>query len=107
MTDGSLCLGSPSQQKLALTRNPTLPGFVKACVIPYLYGFSFREKHGFLPFGDLKHGVPGIRQDFAEIFGIKDGKAAMLLVKLAGMKKRIANEHPCPLWERASFESMP
>jgi hypothetical protein len=96
MTDGSLCLGSPSRQKLALGRDPTLPGFVRLCVIPYFYGFSFREKHKSLPFGDLKHGSQGLRQDFAEIFGIKDGKAAIQMVKLAGMKKRIANKRPCP-----------
>ncbi len=96
MTDGSLCLGSPTRQMLALKMEPTLPGFIKLCVIPYLYGFSFREKHGILPFGDLGHGAQGLRHDFAEIFGIKDENAAMQLVRLAGMKKRIANKQPCP-----------
>lgn len=96
MTDGSLCLGSPTRQKLALSKNATLPGFFKSCVIPYLYGFSFRERHGFLPFGELKHGTRGLRDDFAKIFKIKDENAAMQMVKLAGMKKRLANKRPCP-----------
>ncbi|MBN2511874.1 MAG: hypothetical protein JXB18_02940 [Sedimentisphaerales bacterium] len=100
MANGSLCLGSPSQQKLALRREPTLPGFVKLCVVPYLYGFAFREKHRFLPFGELKHGKQGLRQDFAEIFSVKDERVAMQMVRLAGMRKRIANKLQCPCGSR-------
>lgn len=94
--DGSLCLGSPVRQHLELTKNPTLPGFVKFCVIPYLYGFSYREKHGQLPFGELDHGMKGIRQDFAELFGVKAHEAAVRMVGLAGMKRPPANKRPCP-----------
>ena len=94
--DGSLCLGSPVRQHLGLTKSPTLPGFVKNCVIPYLYGFSYREKHGRLPFGELDHGMKGIRSDFAELFGVKSHEAAVKMVELAGMKKRDANKRPCP-----------
>jgi hypothetical protein len=94
--DGSLCLGSPVRQHLELTKAPTLPGFVKTCVIPFLYGFSYREKHGRLPFGELDHGMKGIRKDFATLFGVKDEKAAEQMVRLAGTKKRDANKHPCP-----------
>jgi hypothetical protein len=96
MPNGSLCLGSPTRQKMALKREPTLPGFFALCIVPYLYGFSFREKHKFLPFGDLKHGAQGLREDFAEIFHIKDEKAAMQMVNLAGIKKRLANKLSCP-----------
>ena len=94
--DGSLCLGSPVRQHIALAKSPTLSGFVKSCVIPYLYGFSYREKHGRLPFGELDHGMKGVRKDFAELFGIKDEKAADQMVLLAGMKKRDANKQQCP-----------
>ena len=94
--DGSLCLGSPVRQHLELSRSPTLPGFVQLCVIPYLYGFSFREKHGKLPFGELDHGKKGIRNDFAELFGVTNHDAAVRMVQLASMKKRDANKRPCP-----------
>lgn len=94
--DGSLCLGSPVRQHLELSKSPTLPGFLQRCVIPYLYGFSFREKHGELPFGELDHGITGIRHDFAELFGVNSQEAAVRMVELAGMKKRDANKRPCP-----------
>jgi len=94
--DGSLCLGSPARQHLELIKSPTLPGFMKLCAIPFLYGFSFREKHGQLPFGELDHGLKGIRQDFAEVFGVKDHQAAVQMVQLASIKKSIANKRPCP-----------
>lgn len=93
--DGSLCLGSPIRQQLQLMRSPTLRGFVELCVIPYLYGFTFREKHGELPFGELDHGMEGIAKDLAELFGVKS-HAALKMVKLAGMKKRDANKRDCP-----------
>lgn len=94
--DGSLCLGSPVRQQLELKKAPTLPGFVQACVIPYLYGFSYREKHGRLPFGELEHGLKGIHKDFATLFGVQTEKAAEQMVRLAGMKKRPANKNRCP-----------
>jgi len=94
--DGSLCLGSPARQQLALVSAPSLPAFVKSCVIPYLYGFSYREKHGDLPFGELDHGMKGIRKDLATLFGVSGEKVAEEMVRLAGMKKRDANKHRCP-----------
>lgn len=94
--DHSLCLGSPVRQQLALSKSPTLPGFIRSCVIPYLYGFSYREKHGELPFGELDHGMKGIRNDLADLFGVQDRKAVEQMVYLAGMKKRNANKRPCP-----------
>lgn len=94
--DGSLCLGSPARQYLELNKAPTLPGFVRTCLIPYLYGFSYREKHGRLPFGELDHGMKGIMKDLAALFGIDDEKSAQEMVRLAGMKKRNANKRRCP-----------
>jgi hypothetical protein len=94
--NGSLCLGSPARQYLELKKGPTLLGFVTTCLIPYLYGFSYREKHGRLPFGELDHGIKGIQRDLAALFGIDDEKAAEEMVRLAGMKKRDANKQRCP-----------
>jgi len=98
--DGCLCLGSPARLHLELKKAPTLPGFVKSCLIPYLYGYSYREKHGRLPFGELEHGMKGIRNDFAALFGVASEQAAKEMVRLAGMKKRVANKQPCPCGSR-------
>ncbi len=94
--DSSLCLGSPTRQRLALSERPTLLTFIQKCVIPYLYAFSYFQKYGVLPFGDLAHGLKGIRQDYASLFGVKDEDAAGKMVRLASMKKRSANKYPCP-----------
>ncbi len=96
LTDGALCLGAPTRQRLLLLDAPTLPAFVERVVIPYLYGYSFHEKHGGMPFGELAHGLAGIRQDFAALFGVESEAAGEEFVRLAGMKKRAANKYPCP-----------
>lgn len=58
---GDLCLGSPTRLLLIARESATLPRFVDRCVIPYLYGYSYFEKHRTMPFGDLEHGAVGIR----------------------------------------------
>lgn len=94
--DGTLCLGSPLRQKLELAKDPTLVGFVRTCLIPYLYGYSYREKHGSLPFGELEHGKEGLRDDFTVFFGLRNDRAAEQMVWLTGLKKREANKYACP-----------
>lgn len=101
LTHGALCLGSPTRQRLELVRSPTLLTFVNRCVVPYLYGFSYRERHREPPFGELGHGLAGIRQDFAALFGVVDHDAAEELVRLASLKKRIANKCPFPCGSKA------
>jgi hypothetical protein len=94
--DGTLCLGSPARLRLALGDNPTLPRYVKKCVLPYLYSFSHFQRHGVLPFGQLDHGLNGIRQDYASLLGVTSEKAAQEMVGLASFRKRKANKLPCP-----------
>ncbi|RYD66774.1 MAG: hypothetical protein EOP84_30975, partial [Verrucomicrobiaceae bacterium] len=57
--DGSFCLGSPMNLAMRLARNPTFGGFVKTCLIPYLYGVAYKLKNGEFPFGELRHGIGG------------------------------------------------
>lgn len=94
--NGALCLGSPTRLRLILLESPSLLHFVERCVVPYLYGYSYFEKHGALPFGELKHGAAGIRQDFANIFGINQEDIVDRYIRLASMGKRHANKQPCP-----------
>ena len=93
---GRFCLGSPTAVRLQLLAAPTLCGFIERLVVPYLFGFSFFEKYGRMPYGELEHGTEGIRQHFAELFGMPTRAAADGMVRLAVMPKRIANKHPCP-----------
>ncbi len=95
--DGTLCLGSPTAQRLHLVERPTVLAFIQNCVIPYFYGFVYFENHGKLPLGELAHGWKGIRQDYADLFGLKAETVAVVeMVRLASIKKRVANKFPCP-----------
>jgi hypothetical protein len=96
LKDGSLCLGSPTKLRLILAESPSILRFVKRCLIPYLYGYSYRTQHGVSPFGELEHGSAGIRQDLMPLFGVDREAAVLGFVELAAMKKRHANKKPCP-----------
>jgi hypothetical protein len=94
--DGSLCLGSPTRLRLAIHGAKPLLSFVENCLIPYLYGYSYFERHAAWPFGELKHGEEGIHEDFASLFGIGPDESVEEFVRLAAMKKRLANRARCP-----------
>lgn len=96
LEDESLCLGAPTEVRMRMKRNPTLPAFVNGLVIPYLYGYSYCEKHGVMPFGELEHGDEGIRQYLAGLFQTSNKRYAVEFLRLASMKKRDANKLPCP-----------
>jgi hypothetical protein len=96
MYDGSLCLGAELEQRMILTESPTLPTFVEKLVIPYLFGFSFRQRHGTMPFDELAHGSLGIRQCIAALFHSPVTDNVVEFLRLAGMKKRRANKSLCP-----------
>ncbi len=90
-----LCLGSPTEIRMKLRQNPTLPAFVELFVIPYLYGFTYYERHGILPFGELAHGDKGIREQLAVLFCATSAKRPEEFLRLAGLKKRVANKRSC------------
>lgn len=89
-----LCLGSPTEIRMKM--KPTLPAFVELFVIPYLYGYSYFEKYEVLPFGELAHGVHGIRQHLANLFCAPTAKCPEEFLRLAGMTIRNGNKLPCP-----------
>lgn len=95
-SDETLCLGSTLRLFLHLNRNPTLVGFIESCLIPYLYGHTYKERHGQMPFGELAHGADGILQDCMTMFGVGDQRTARQLFLLLGIRKRLANRRPCP-----------
>lgn len=94
--DESLCLGSELRIRLILSKSPSLLHFAEQCITPYLYGFSYKEKNGSLPFGELEHGKKGLLTDYAELFGVRDDKAALKMVWLTSLHKRVANKNTCP-----------
>jgi hypothetical protein len=95
LDDGSLCLGSPTRLRLMIFETTSILHFVERCVIPYLYGYSYFERHRTMPFGQLDHGQAGIRQDLASLFGIDRSDIVPQFVRLAAMKKGVANKEQC------------
>jgi len=91
-----LCLGAPMALRMTLTLNPTLLTFLESFVIPYLAGYSYFAQHGEMLYGELEHGNNGIRQYLGELFQSKTTDRAEEFVRLASLKKRIANKQSCP-----------
>lgn len=94
--DGTLCLGAPIRLHMAIGRSPTLPEFVKKCVVPFLYGWSYKERHGVYPFRELPHGDSGVVQDLARLLGSDDKDVCLGLLLLGSMPRRKANRKMCP-----------
>ena len=96
MGDKSLCLGSAIRKRIVVGQRPTLGHFIERCVITYLYGFVHQQRHGVLPFGELNHRDAGVVEDLRALFGVKTDGACLEMVRLVGLERRKANQHPCP-----------
>jgi len=96
LEDGSLCLGSETRLRLMLLEGLSLVTFIERCLIPYLYRFSYLKTHGEAPFGDLDHGLSGIREDLRQLLGAKRESEVLPFIRLLGMRKRHANKRRCP-----------
>lgn len=95
--DETLCLGSPMQLLKKIAEQPTLPGFVKKCLVPFLYAVTKKlQNGGEFVFSELAHGEQGIIDDYKELLGLKTKASVINAVELLGLKKRVANKLPCP-----------
>jgi hypothetical protein len=92
----ALCLGSPFRLWLLIRRNPSLLNFIERVVLPYLYGFSLHSMGAEMPFGELEHGNPGLIDDLGEMLGSPSRVATNAYLKAMRLKKRVANQGPCP-----------
>ena len=70
--DGTLCLGSPLRLMIKISKNPSISGFVKNCLIPYLFAVSQKIRNeGDFIFGELDHGIKGLYNDYSNLLGLK------------------------------------
>lgn len=84
----TLCLGSPLRLLQLLSKEPTLEGFVKYCLVPYLYAVSLKMQDGIdLVFDELAHGNEGIFSEYSNIFAIKDEDSIIEVIKMLSLKK--------------------
>jgi hypothetical protein len=95
--DSSLCMGSPLRLLWELSKWPDLVGFAETCLVPYLYNISYRlQNGGDYILGELPHGNPGVIQDYLDLFRLKTKDQVLEVLRLLGMKRRIANRRKCP-----------
>ena len=80
--DRTLCLGAPAEVTRRFREDPRLLTFIKTLVIEYLYGYSYYDKYGQMPFGELSHGGPGIREYYLELFNTNDVRIILALLKI-------------------------
>jgi hypothetical protein len=95
--DGTLCLGSRIRLMARLQAEPTIQGFSKNCIVPYLYAMSLKLKHGHdFIFGELRHGVQGELDDYKDLLGLKCSDQVVPALLCLLKKRRLANKMPCP-----------
>ena len=96
-TAGNLCLGSPLRLRTKLGKSPTLLEFVEICVVPFLYGRSWREQgnEGF-PFQELPHFGRGLIEDYEELLKVSGREAVSKALVVLSVRRRVANKLACP-----------
>ncbi|TKS61675.1 MAG: hypothetical protein EWM72_00423 [Nitrospira sp.] len=89
--DGSLCLGSRLRLLATLASDPTLIGFAKNCLVPFLFAISRKlQQGGDFAFGELAHGSFGEIADYMNLFGLETVDQVKRTILYLGMKKRRA-----------------
>lgn len=95
--NGTLCLGSGIRLMMILQSEPSIQGFSRNCIVPYLYAMTLKLKHGKdFVFGELSHGAPGLTDDYKELLGLKSEDQVSRALRCLLKRKRLANKMPCP-----------
>jgi hypothetical protein len=100
--NGHLCLGTSYATSRTFRESPTLIGFTENSLIPYLYSFSYKAKHGNMPYGELSHGSAGILEYYSDEFGVNNPRTVVEFLKI------LADSYPvkhikCPCGSRKSI----
>lgn len=103
-TDGSICLGGGLSLRLVAREHPGLADYLENTLVPYLYAVSIRERHGGpFVFSELSHGGEGLIEEVRDLLVLPSDGAAVAVIRLLSMKKRVANKMPCPCGCRDRF----
>ena len=92
---GTLCLGTPVEERRIFLQQPRLLGFVNRLVVPFLYGYCYWKKHGEHPFGEEEHGAEGILQHYVDALRL-DSKEVAASVVCYLYEYGYRGHHPCP-----------
>lgn len=96
-TDCSICLGGGLSLRLVAREFPGLADYLEHTLVPYLYAVCLRERHGgpFI-FSELSHGGEGLIEEVRDLLDLPSDGAAIAVIRLLSMKKRVANKMVCP-----------
>lgn len=95
MANNCLCLGVVSELYLKFSNEATLLFYINKFVVEYLYSFSYREKHGEIPYGERSHNSRGILEFFQEYFETKNPNALMYIAESISIKDKYRGHHQC------------
>lgn len=103
-TGCSICLGGGLSLRLVAREYPNLSGYLENTLVPYFYAVCLRERHGgpFI-FSELSHGGEGLIEEVRDLLVLPSDRAAVAVIHLLSMKKRVANKMPCPCGCRERF----
>jgi len=93
-SDECLCLGTPAIINMVFAKDPTLIVFIEKLLIPYLYSYCYKEKHGVMPYGEL-HGEEGIYESYKDVFKTSSDYVALQLLKILA-EDNYRGHLPCP-----------
>ena len=96
-TDCSICLGGGLSLRLVAREKPSLADYLEHTLVPYLYAVCIRERYGGpFTFSELSHGGEGLIEEVRDLLVLPSDRAAVAVIRLLSMKKRVANKLPCP-----------
>jgi len=95
--DHSLCLGTPLRLQLKLSERPDLLGFAETCLVPFLYGHSYKRIFKTrLPFGELDHGDDGKIKDYKKLFDLQTSVQVLQVLKILAANPKQTKNMKCP-----------
>lgn len=95
--DKSFCLASDLRLREFLFFNSNLNDYFKVFLVPFLYSHSIKkQKGGSLIFGELPHDIPGLIEDYKNMFGLEKEEEVKQFLEILYLKKKIANKIQCP-----------
>ena len=80
-TDNSLCLGTPSEQCLIFSEEPTIDNFIKNLVNPYLLSWLWYKRFNEMPWGEYEHGAIGLLKSYQKLFKLTNPKNIIYFLK--------------------------
>src|SRR5690606_10500797 len=94
--NGQLCLGSDLRLRTIIGQAFDLLRFADRCIVPYLYATSRKAREGRFVFGELKHGLRGVVDDYLDLFELNERDALLAALKALASKRKSADAHTCP-----------